>query len=31
MGKRLGITKLFANWRDLLAQEMPDIVAIGPR
>ncbi|MDR3402629.1 MAG: Gfo/Idh/MocA family oxidoreductase [Chthoniobacter sp.] len=30
-GKRLGVTKLYANYRDLLAQEKPDIVGIGPR
>ena len=30
-GKRLGVTKLHANWRDLIAQEKPDIVGIGPR
>ena len=30
-GKRLGVTKLHAHWRDLIAQEKPDIVGIGPR
>jgi len=30
-GKRLGVTKLYADYRELLAQEKPDIVGIGPR
>src|SRR6266702_1253040 len=30
-GKRLGLTKLYASYRDLLAREKPDIVGIGPR
>jgi len=30
-GKRLGVAKLYANYRDLLAQEKPDIVGVGPR
>ena len=30
-GKRLGIAKLHADWRDLIAKEKPDIVAIAPR
>jgi predicted dehydrogenase len=30
-GKRLGVTKLYADYRSLLAREKPDIVGIGPR
>ena len=30
-GKRLGVTRLYADYRELLAKEKPDIVAIGPR
>src|SRR5579862_7024989 len=30
-GKRLGVPKLYANYRDMLAQEKPDIVGVGPR
>jgi predicted dehydrogenase len=30
-GKRLGVTQLYADYRDLLAKEKPDLVGIGPR
>ena len=30
-GKRLGIARLYADCRELLAKEKPDIVGIGPR
>ena len=30
-GKRLGITRLYADYREMLAKEKPDIVGIGPR
>jgi predicted dehydrogenase len=30
-GKRLGVTRLHADYRDMLAKEKPDIVGIGPR
>jgi predicted dehydrogenase len=30
-GKRLGVAKLYGNYRDMLAQEKPEIVGIGPR
>lgn len=30
-GKRLGVTRLYPDYRVLLAKEKPDIVAIGPR
>ena len=30
-GKRLGVTKLFSDYREMLAKEKPDIVSIGPR
>ena len=30
-GKRLGITRLYADYRDMLAKEKPDIAGIGPR
>src|SRR5258708_5245998 len=30
-GKRLGVTRLYASYRDLLAKEKPDLVSIGPR
>jgi predicted dehydrogenase len=30
-GKRLGITKLYPSYREMLAQEKPEIVGIGPR
>lgn len=29
-GKRLGVTELFANYREMLAKAKPDIVCIGP-
>lgn len=31
MGKRLGVSKLYPNYRDMLAQEKPEIAGIGPR
>jgi predicted dehydrogenase len=30
-GKRLGLTTLYADYREMLAREKPDIVSIGPR
>ena len=30
-GKRLGITRLYADYRDMLAKEKPALVGIGPR
>ncbi|MDQ3623166.1 MAG: Gfo/Idh/MocA family oxidoreductase [Verrucomicrobiota bacterium] len=30
-GKRLGIPRLYASYRDMLTKEKPDIVSIGPR
>src|SRR3954470_15768475 len=30
-GKRLGVDKLYADYREMLSREKPDIVAIGPR
>jgi predicted dehydrogenase len=30
-GKRLGVTKLYPDYREMLAKEKPDIVSIGPR
>jgi predicted dehydrogenase len=30
-GKRLGVTRLYASYREMLSKEKPDIVAIGPR
>ncbi|MEQ1854457.1 MAG: Gfo/Idh/MocA family oxidoreductase [Chthoniobacteraceae bacterium] len=30
-GSRLGITRLYADYREMLAKEKPDIVGIGPR
>jgi predicted dehydrogenase len=30
-GKRLGIKRLYASYREMLAQEKPEIVGIGPR
>lgn len=30
-GKRLGVTRLYASYREMLAREKPEIVAIGPR
>lgn len=30
-GKRLGITRLYADFREMLAKEKPDIAGIGPR
>src|SRR4051794_29688699 len=29
--KRLGVTKLYADYREMLAKEKPDVVSIGPR
>lgn len=31
MGKKLGVERLYADWRTMLAREKPDIVGIGPR
>ncbi|HEY3901358.1 MAG TPA: Gfo/Idh/MocA family oxidoreductase [Chthoniobacter sp.] len=30
-GKRLGVTRLYPGYREMLAQEKPEIVGIGPR
>ncbi|MEP6672600.1 MAG: Gfo/Idh/MocA family oxidoreductase [Chthoniobacter sp.] len=30
-GKRLGVTKLYVDYREMLAKEKPEIVGIGPR
>jgi predicted dehydrogenase len=30
-GKRLGVTKLYRDYREMLAKEKPDVVSIGPR
>jgi predicted dehydrogenase len=30
-GKRLGVTKLYPSYREMLAQEKPEIIGIGPR
>jgi predicted dehydrogenase len=30
-GKRLGLTHLYADYREMLAKEKPDLVGIGPR
>jgi predicted dehydrogenase len=30
-GKRLGVTKLYPDYREMLAKEKPDVVSIGPR
>ena len=30
-GKRIGVSKLYADYREMLAREKPEIVSIGPR